>query len=285
MLENEYLMESEEEAFRLDVKTDSKVVEKQALWAGIKQGMRVADICCGSGKTTSILHKLVQPRGTVVGVDGSEKRIEYAKKHYSVNGMEFKCKDIRGSLDELGMFDFIWVRFILEYYLSGSFDIVKNISRIVKPGGILCLIDLDHNCLNHFGLSQKLEKTIFALVKKLEEKKNFDPYAGRKLYSHLYNLGYQDIDMDVAAHHLIFGELKNSDVFNWAKKIEVVPKKLNYRFEEYAGGYEEFMEEFKRFFADPGRFTYTPVISCRGRKPVTCEPVVQIHPELDSGSL
>jgi len=31
MQNNEYLMESDEEAFRLDIKTDSKVVEKQAI--------------------------------------------------------------------------------------------------------------------------------------------------------------------------------------------------------------------------------------------------------------
>jgi len=269
MQDFEYLMESDQEAYRLDIKTDSKVVKKQALWAGIKQGMRVADICCGSGKTTSILHKLVQRGGIVIGVDGSEKRIEYAKEHYGVKGIEFKCKDIRWPLDDLGTFDFVWVRFVLEYHLSNSFDIVKNLSKIVRPGGILCLIDLDYNCLSHYSLSQRLEKALFAAIKKVEEKANFDPYAGRKLYSYLYKLGYQDIDVDVAAHHLIFGELKNADAFNWMKKIEVVAKKLNYGFEEYEGGYEEFRKEFNNFFTDPGRFTYTPLISCRGRKPLS----------------
>ena len=38
-----YLMESDHEALRLDVKTDAKAVEKQALWAGIKPGKRVAE--------------------------------------------------------------------------------------------------------------------------------------------------------------------------------------------------------------------------------------------------
>jgi ubiquinone/menaquinone biosynthesis C-methylase UbiE len=265
----EYLMESDEEALRLDIKTDGKVVEKQAIWAGIKPGMRVADICYGSGKTTSILHKLVQPNGTVVGVDGSEKRIAYAKKHYCGEGIVYECKNILNPLDDLGMFDFVWVRFLLEYYRVNSFDIVKNISRIVKPGGILCLIDLDHNALNHFGLSQKLEKALFDAINKLEESANFDPYVGRKLYSFLYDLGYQDIDVNVTAHHLIFGRLKGNDAFNWMKKIEVVTKKLNYGFEEYEGGYEEFLKEFRRFFTDPRRFTYTPVILCRGRKPLT----------------
>jgi ubiquinone/menaquinone biosynthesis C-methylase UbiE len=269
MKDIEYLMESDEEVFRLELKTDSKVVEKQALWAGIKPGMSVADICCGSGKTTSILHKLVQPSGIAVGVDSSEKRIEYAKDHYGVKGIGFKCKDIRGPLDDLGMFDFIWVRFVLEYHLSNSFYLIKNLSKIVKPGGILCLIDLDYNCLSHYGLSQRLERALLAAIKKVEEKANFDPYAGRKLYSYLYKLGYQDIDVNVAAHHLIFGELKNTDAFNWVKKIEVVSKKIDFQFEEYEGGYKEFLGEFKRFFTDPGRFTYTPVISCRGRKPLS----------------
>ena len=64
-----YLMEGDQEAVRLDVKTDATVVEKQALWAGIETGMRVADLGCGAGKTTYHLNRLVQPHGQTVGVD------------------------------------------------------------------------------------------------------------------------------------------------------------------------------------------------------------------------
>ena len=39
-----YLMESSEETLRLDLKTDGKTIEYQATWAGIKPGMRVADL-------------------------------------------------------------------------------------------------------------------------------------------------------------------------------------------------------------------------------------------------
>jgi SAM-dependent methyltransferase len=265
----EYLMENDEEAYRLDIKTDTKAVERQARWAGIRPGMRVADIGYGSGKTTGVLYKIVQPGGTVVGVDGSEKRINFAEKHYASNGIVFKRKNILDPLGDLGMFDFVWVRFFLEYYRTNSFDIARNISSIVKPGGILCLIDLDHNGLNHFGMSQRLERALFHAMKKLEETANFDPYAGRKLYSFLYDLRYQNINVNIMAHHLIFGKLKDTDAYNWMKKIEVVVKKLNYAFEEYQGGYEEFYDEFKRFFTDPRRFTYTPIILCRGFKPLT----------------
>ena len=117
------------------------------------------------------------------------------------------------------------------------------------------------------GNSYPFVRTLYGLTKTLEKNADFDPYVGIKLYSYLYDLGYQDIDVNLAPHHLIFGELKETDAFNWTKKIEVAVKKLGYEFKEYKGGYEEFFEEFMDFFYDPRRFTYTPVISCKGRKP------------------
>lgn len=262
----EYLMEHEGESIRLDVKTDESAVERQALWAGIRPGMRVADICCGAGRTTAVLGRLVQPGGTVVGVDGSGERIGYASGKYMQDGVSFACHNIRGPLEEMGLFDFVWVRFVLEYYRTHAFEIVRNISGIVKPGGILCLIDLDHNCLSHYRLSERLQRTLSGIMSHLEERADFDPYAGRKLYSHLFNLGYREIDVDVAAHHLIFGDLRDNDSYNWMKKIEVISGKVGYPFSEYQGGYPEFVDEFSRFFAAPERFTYSPLIMCRGRK-------------------
>ncbi len=218
----DYLMESEDENVRLEAKTDPAVVEQQALWAGIRPGMRVADLGCGPGKTTSVLHRLVQPGGTAVGVDLSEKRIEYARSRYAGEGIEFVHGDIRLPLDELGSFDFVWIRFVLEYYRSNAFEIVRNVSRVLKPGGTLCLIDLDHNCLNHFGLPERLERTIGKCARVLEEEFNFDPYAGRKLYSFLYDLGYEHVAVSVHAHHIIYGTLGSVDSFNWGKKVEMV---------------------------------------------------------------
>jgi SAM-dependent methyltransferase len=259
-------MESGEENFRLDAKTDPEVVEKQALWAGISPGMRVADLGCGSGKTTAVLHKLVQSGGTAVGVDVSGSRVQFASDRYSEEGIEFVCRDIRDPLDGLGTFDFVWVRFVLEYHRSNAYDIVRNVSPILNPGGVLCLIDLDHNCMNHFQMPERLEKTIVDLAGALMERANFDPYAGRKFYSYLYKMGFEDIDVHVGAHHLFFGELGEVDAFNWLTKVAITSRKIGFKFHEYKGGYEEFLGEFRHFFFDPGRFTYTPVISVRGRK-------------------
>jgi len=264
---NNYLMESNLETVRLEAKTDLEKVKIQAIWAGIQPGMRVADVCCGPGKTTKCLNHLVQPGGSTCGIDISEERINYANKINSMKGIEFICADIRTPLEKLGLFDFVWIRFALEYFRKDSFEIVKNLSALVKKGGILCLIDLDNNCLSHFGFPSEIENTIAKIVKRLEENHNFDPYVGRKLYSFLYDLEFKEINLSVSAHHLIFGKLNENDAFNWIQKVKIAAKFSGYNFSEYAGGYEEFSEKFVNHFANPRRFTYTPVICCRGQKP------------------
>ncbi len=268
MHQENYFMESDQESLRLQLKTDTEKVENQAVWAGIQPGMRVADIGCGPGITTYHLHRLVQPKGSAIGVDISEDRIRYAKEKYCNKGIDFVHTDFREPLTDLGLFDFVWVRFILEYFRSKSFEIVKNVSKILKPGGILCLIDLDYNCLNYYGIPEQIENTIRNIIYFLEKDADFDPYVGRKLYSFLYDLGYQEINVECSHHHLIYGELNDVDLFNWSQKAKMVAKKSIYSFDEYKGGYKEFISQFARCFKDPRRFAYTPVICSRGQKPV-----------------
>jgi len=260
-----YLMENSEEARRLEMKTDASVVEAFAARAGLKPGMRVVDIACGAGLTTSILGALAGEAGSAVGVDSSPERVEHARERYGNGRTSFVLRDFLRPMGGIGPFDFAWVRFALEYYRAESFDIVRNVSALLAEGGILCLVDLDHNCLNHHGMSPRLEGALAHAVRQMEEKANFDPYAGRKLYSHLYRLGYGDIGVEAGAHHLIYGELRETDEYNWTRKIEVLSRRLEIGFPGYADA-DEFLADFTAFFRDPGRFTYTPVIAAWGRK-------------------
>ena len=263
-----YLMESENETYRLDLKTNEKAVEEQALWAGLRPGMRVADLGFGSGKTTFTLNRMIQPLGEVVGVDYAVDRINFAKSKYFHETIEYVQHDIREPMENLGLFDFVWIRFVLEYHRSTAFEIIKNAAKILKPGGILQLIDLDQNCLCHYGLPCRLEKAMFDLVTILQQHADFDPYVGRKLYAFLYDLGFKNIEVKMVPHHLIYGEVGNIDVYNWMQKAQVAVKQLGFHFDTYPGGFDEFYDEFLTFFKDPRRLTYTPLFLCRGQKPV-----------------
>lgn len=263
-----YLMESTEETFRLEIKTDPESVRQQALWCGAKPGMRVLDVGCGPGKTTSILYEMVQPGGSAVGIDLSQDRISHAKNNYCRQpGIDFTVCNLKEPLTSIGQFDLIWVRFVLEYFRKESYNIVRNLSGALKPGGYLCLLDLDYNCLSHHELPPLIQDLLPKLLNRLEKECNFDAYAGRKLYSYLFDHGFHDIQVNLMAHHLFFGAIKEKDFFNWMKKLEVIVKRFEALFSDYPGGCEAFIDDFKLFLIDPRRFTYTPLILCKGMKP------------------
>jgi hypothetical protein len=120
--------------------------------------------------------------------------------------------------------------------------------------------------MNHYGLSERLEKAFLGAMECQMKNNNFDPYAGRRLLDFLYDAGLTELQSDLRAHHLIYGELSEADRIHWWQKVELACKRSGYSFKEYEGGYEEFAEEFKTFFLDTRRFTYTPLILSRGVK-------------------
>jgi SAM-dependent methyltransferase len=227
--------------------------------------MRAVDAGCGPGVTTAALRRVAGEGGSAIGFDISKARIDRALEEYAGPGTEFLVRDFREPLGDLGTFDFVWSRFTLEYYKAQGLDIAANLSALVKEGGTLCLIDLDHNCLSHWGMPPALEAALASGMRQLEAKANFDPYAGRKLYSHLRALGYRDIRVEAGAHHLIYGELRETDEYNWSKKIEVLSRGVDLDLPGYPDK-RKFHEDFMAFFRDPGRFTYTPVIAAWGTK-------------------
>ena len=261
-------MEDKDEALRLDLKTDVESIKERAFWCGIGPGARVLDVGCGSGKTSSILHELVQPGGEIVGIDYSEERINYAIKNFGQKSIVFKVVDIFGPVEELGQFDFVWVQFFLEFFQAEAPEIVKKLSLCLKPDGYLCLLDLDNNCLNNYQLTEPMESVINNIIKKLESDFNFDPYAGRKLYSYLYDINCRDIQVHIYGHHLNYGKIKFEDYFNWIKKIELTSRLATDIFKEYPGGYDSFLADYNKFINDNRHFIYSPLIICKGKKPV-----------------
>jgi SAM-dependent methyltransferase len=264
---NEYLMESEDENIRLEIKTDPEALRKQALWCGVKPGMRILDAGCGPGITTTLLHEMIQPGGCAIGIDYSEQRISYAKDNYAnKENIEFYLHDLRDSMEKFGQFDLIWVRFVLEYHRKGAFDIVKNLKKCIKPGGVLCLLDLDYNCLSNYEMPPQIANILPKIMNYMDEKYNFDTFIGRKLYSFLYDAGFEKIEIELMPHNLIYGEIKDKDKFNWIKKIKIATKLAGELINSYPGGYEKFISDLELFINNPRRFMYAPLFLCKGIK-------------------
>jgi hypothetical protein len=92
-----------------------------------------------------------------------------------------------------------------------------------------------------------------------------DPYAGRKLYSYLYDLGFQDIKVNLYSHHLIFGHPADTG-YSTGRRRSRWYRKINFS-SRSIGRYDEFWEEFYAYFKTR-EVIYTPLIIARGRKPL-----------------
>lgn len=268
MPQDNYFMESAAETLRLETKTDPALVLQQARWAGLHPGMRVIDVGCGSGKTTATLLEAVTPDGQAVGIDVFDERLAFARAHYANRGISFVRANVLEELEDLGPFDFVWCRFLFEYYREQGETLFCGLDRLVRPGGILCLVDLDYNCMNYDGLPPRLDRAVREILRGLEAATGFDPYAGRRLYGRLYDHGYTEIDVQVGAYNLLFGTAEESVMQNWRQKLLMAIEKSGCSLTLYPDGAAEFFAEFEAYFNHPRRFSYTPIIACRGRKPL-----------------
>jgi SAM-dependent methyltransferase len=108
------------------------------LQIGLKQGMTVLDIGCGSGVMTCWLAKQVGNNGKVIGIENDVNQLNAAKHNaesQSIHNAEFKfCSAYE--IDTLNQqFDLIYCRFVL-HHLHKPIDVINQILQSLKPGGI-----------------------------------------------------------------------------------------------------------------------------------------------------
>ena len=90
-----------------------------------------------------------------------------------------------------GHFDHIFVCFLLEH-LSKPKDALKELHRVLKPGGTITVIEGDHGSTFFHPDSMEARKTIDAQVR-LHHKKGGNAYIGRQLYPLLSSCNFSGI--------------------------------------------------------------------------------------------
>ncbi|MHA1278830.1 MAG: class I SAM-dependent methyltransferase [Candidatus Helarchaeota archaeon] len=107
----------------------------------LKNGEKVLDLGCGTGKQTIPFKKKVGIEGTVIGMDISEELLEEAKKKAEDANVsiQFLVHDANNQFDfEDNYFDVISCCFAI-YYIDDLERIMQEFDRILKPGGRLFL--------------------------------------------------------------------------------------------------------------------------------------------------
>jgi 2-polyprenyl-3-methyl-5-hydroxy-6-metoxy-1,4-benzoquinol methylase len=162
--------------------------------AGIKRGMRVADLGCGVGMVTQLLAELVGPTGEVVGVDFSGAQIEQARtllpEH--VRNVIF----VQASATETGLqresFDLVYCRFLL-IHLTHPEGALREMYQLLKPNGVIAVEDGDLTSAGSEPASRLQDfSTLFG---RLGPKWGVDYTLGRRLFQMVLAADFREAEI------------------------------------------------------------------------------------------
>jgi ubiquinone/menaquinone biosynthesis C-methylase UbiE len=161
------------------------------LEAGLRRGMRVADLGCGVGMVTALLAELVGPEGQVVGIDSSGAQLAQARERLNSCGTNTSFVEANATATGLPpeSFDLVYCRFLL-MHLPEPERALGEMRALLKPDGILVCEDGD---LTSAGSEPPSALSAFAdLWRRLGPQRGVDYTRGRRLFQMVQDAGFPE---------------------------------------------------------------------------------------------
>jgi SAM-dependent methyltransferase len=151
-------------------------------------------------------------------------------------------------------FDHAWARFVLEYQ-PDPVEFVREMARLVRPGGKVTLIDLEGNGTRHFGMSPGLRRELDAILRDLATT-GFDPDAGSRLAGYALAAGLVGVRHEIEPYHRIVGRPDAHTLDLWRRKLEILASSYERRFPERSPKRDVFAALLE-FLASPHTMTWS----------------------------
>jgi len=175
--------------------------------AGLRRGMRAADLGCGVGMVTALLAELVGPEGHVVGIDASAAQLAQARERSNASGSNTSFVEASATDTGLppGSFDVVYCRFLL-IHLTEPELALREMRSLLRPGGILVCEDGD---LTTSGSEPPSALAAFAdLWGRLGPTRGVDYTLGRRLFHMVLAAGFPAPDVTFNQPVVARGETK-----------------------------------------------------------------------------
>jgi SAM-dependent methyltransferase len=109
---------------------------------GLEQGARVLDIGCGTGRLARWIAERVGPKGSVVGIDPLQERVEIARSRGGAERFEVGQAEDLSAFEEAS-FDAVCMSAVF-HWVTDKAKALAEIRRVLRPGGRLGVTTLPH---------------------------------------------------------------------------------------------------------------------------------------------
>lgn len=113
-------------------------------FAQIKSGDTVVDLGSGAGNDCFVTRSIAGEKGKVIGIDFTEKMIEKARENadkLGFNNVEFRLGDIEQMPLTANVADVVVSNCVLNL-VPNKFNVLKEVCRVLKPGGHFSISDI-----------------------------------------------------------------------------------------------------------------------------------------------
>lgn len=202
---------------------------------GINEDSDILEVGSGPGFYTKILLDNFS-KCQVTSFDNDEKLLEFAHSNLSKDYGERVCfvnDDITSTSIPDNYYECVIARFVFQH-LNNPISALKEIYRILKPGGKVIIIDVDSELWGITYPKNDLIKMLNDNLSKYQSSLNGNREIGRVLITLLKSLGFVNYDIEAVINHSdILGKENfrykvNSDMINDPKISKVLNEYNNF---------------------------------------------------------
>lgn len=229
---------------------------------GVHEGMKVADLGCGTGSTTKWFSSQVGSTGEVVAVDESSDQLAVLAANLDQgfgNVSTVQADAMKTGLDR-GHFDIVHCRFLISH-VTEPVALVREMAALAKPGGLVIAFEVDINGVFSLPKTESYER-LRALSRYGGQAVGRDFEIGAKLPTVFNSAGLSRADIDFIHPVFLRGEEKR--FWEYTARESMLPVRAGLITES---NYNELMAELETVAASEMCAVAQPrLVSCWARK-------------------